>query len=1279
MMYLLSIFKKRASHGACDPRAQTPKRVSGMPSERGFSLVVCVAMLVLLTLIAVGLLSLSTITVRETSQNQARKEAMANARMALMVAISELQHHMGPDQRISMTADQRMSPGGDGSTSSVAAGNRHWTGIYNAWAATEEDRPDPSSAFRSWLVSGASSLTAREDLPDSALSESNSIELVSEGTVGSGNPLQHVRVPMVEVDAGPGQGGRMAWWVGDQGVKAALSTPPAASGSTLALARNNLASAPRNAHELVALDDATKPFEAVDPTDARLSRMLSWQQAAFLSTSPEQPGALFHDMSAHSSGLLTNVRRGGFRKDLSMKMEYHTEAPDLTDTDNVLYTVRSNVTGNDEVGINFMELWAYYHLYKQLQFDGGLTYTTGGGIPAAAPYLETKASIEGPDGIVQDNWDMYKHPLVINYEMLLSFEVYPYDIIGHRTTTNPVLDRSGNPVFDNNGNQLFNDQVFVERTINGLFVNHDTIITLWNPLDVAVHIKSFRPSQSVGTHPRNNCYLFFFPRLPYDAELRKNDGTRITCPLDRVTQSSICMDVGRVERADRDDPIILKPGEVVMFAQAGSNNNSLSGRIEVPYYGAGFSSLRLFAGKGFNFGGGMSAVARDNNFTNLVYQAGVRPNRNTGEIRPRSTNAGTPIELDPGESFSYSLTPSNDRQGGGSGGGSMLGWSYMIGNPWGRHMRGLSIYGMATIDHDWGYDRAQVGEETLDRWRVRNPFNLTPLDDGVSDLFPTFDDPSTTQQLSHGRLAANKVPFMSISLKAKTEMDGQRGTKALARLNPKAHFLNFWDLSPKERDMLPYELRIRPVTSFLDSGLAEVMPNGRAYFGAGMDGAFGSGFVTTHSVPRQPLISMASFQNSFANGFNRLAASGQTGYPERGQTSERHSRLARRPLLPQISHAIGNSLAPSVLASDQIKHEPGSGDSNPHPLADHSYLANRELWDDYFLSGIAPQPTPAFSSARDQETVALEFFRDGNALPVARYLPDTGGQDPTDLARSLFSGGTPTEESINLVASHLRVDGMFNVNSTSVEAWKAMLGSLKGRPIVVRSEDGQESIATVDDIPVAGITAPSDTVLQDVDASAPDRNSHWDGRRELTEEEVDRLARAIVMEVRKRGPFLNLGDFINRRVGDDVELARAGAIQTALDADDTGINTAQNAGRDVAPAVAGRFAFPEAEEGAIHYGAPSLVKQGDILTPIAPVLSARSDSFIIRAYGESLDNSGQVVAKAWCEAVVERTRDYVDPADDSEVLPADLTSVANQTFGRQFKMVSFRWLNPTEI
>ena len=292
-------------------------------------------------------------------------------------------------------------------------------------------------------------------------------------------------------------------------------------------------------------------------------------------------------------------------------------------------------------------------------------------------------------------------------------------------------------------------------------------------------------------------------------------------------------------------------------------------------------------------------------------------------------------------------------------------------------------------------------------------------------------------------------------------------------------------------------------------------------------------------------------------------------------------------------------------------------------------------------------------------------------------MPDLGGRNATQLVTSFFSGVLPNDTAVNNIASHLRVDGMFNVNSTSVEAWKTVLGALKDRQVVVRNENGVESIAAADaNTPVAGVGAPRDIITRDASSMSRDE---WYGRRSLTENEIDGLANAIVKEVRKRGPFLSLADFVNRRVGTDKDLAKSGAIQSALDSTDVVINKNQNTGRAVGQTAANRFAFPEAEAGAMAYGAPSIVKQGDILTPIAPVLSARSDSFIIRAYGETKDKAGNVIARAWCEAVVERDQNHIDPADAPVVLPTALTSQANRTFGRRFDIISFRWLNPGEV
>jgi hypothetical protein len=86
----------------------------------------------------------------------------------------------------------------------------------------------------------------------------------------------------------------------------------------------------------------------------------------------------------------------------------------------------------------------------------------------------------------------------------------------------------------------------------------------------------------------------------------------------------------------------------------------------------------------------------------------------------------------------------------------------------------------------------------------------------------------------------------------------------------------------------------------------------------------------------------------------------------------------------------------------------------------------------------------------------------------------------------------------------------------------------------------------------------------------------------------------------------------------------------------------------------------------------------------------RDDTFRIRAYGESLDASGKVVARAWCEAVMQRMPEYCDATNDATV-PARMMSSSgvfsdnasltpiNRIFGRKFMMESFRWLTEREI
>ena len=56
----------------------------------------------------------------------------------------------------------------------------------------------------------------------------------------------------------------------------------------------------------------------------------------------------------------------------------------------------------------------------------------------------------------------------------------------------------------------------------------------------------------------------------------------------------------------------------------------------------------------------------------------------------------------------------------------------------------------------------------------------------------------------------------------------------------------------------------------------------------------------------------------------------------------------------------------------------------------------------------------------------------------------------------------------------------------------------------------------------------------------------WNGFREITDLQIEALAKEIVVEVQARGPFQSLAEFVNRRV-EDGELGLKGALQAAIE------------------------------------------------------------------------------------------------------------------------------------
>ena len=267
------------------------------------------------------------------------------------------------------------------------------------------------------------------------------------------------------------------------------------------------------------------------------------------------------------------------------------------------------------------------------------------------------------------------------------------------------------------------------------------------------------------------------------------------------------------------------------------------------------------------------------------------------------------------------------------------------------------------------------------------------------------------------------------------------------------------------------------------------------------------------------------------------------------------------------------------------------------------------------------------------------------------------------------------------------VKGPFNINSTSVDAWRALFSSLRGKQIAyldAESSLGKTDLEqeTIDGTPVSSFSLPNGESYKGSpdDSADPEQWTSW---RELSDDEIDELAVAMVEQVRLRGPFLSLSDFINRRLdGSKKDLALKGALQAALDDPDVSINAGfRSNDRSFSGSETSELnpEFPEALEGPVAYGSNAYIDQADILRGLAEQLTPRGDTFLIRTYGDSLDAAGNVVARAWCEAVVQRVPDYLDPTDENDTKEAELNSEANRLFGRQIRVVSFRFLKNSEV
>jgi hypothetical protein len=162
--------------------------------------------MILLTIIAVGLLSLASISLRASSQGEAMSTARANARIALMLAIGDLQTQTGLDTRITARADilDKNNPPILGAWKSWEGSNHDATGrpvSPGNYKAAKEGR------FLKWLISATAA-----NVPNVGPGN-NKVTLVGDHSVGYSEEQKKLQIHLDPSQIALGrQKGAFAWW-----------------------------------------------------------------------------------------------------------------------------------------------------------------------------------------------------------------------------------------------------------------------------------------------------------------------------------------------------------------------------------------------------------------------------------------------------------------------------------------------------------------------------------------------------------------------------------------------------------------------------------------------------------------------------------------------------------------------------------------------------------------------------------------------------------------------------------------------------------------------------------------------------------------------------------------------------------------------------------------------------------------------------------------------------------------------------------------------------------
>lgn len=1181
---------------------------------RGFALPVSLALMMLMALLAIAMLGMSSIALRSSRSGESMATARANARLALVLAVGQLQSALGPDQRISARASVVHGPSAGGN---LLGAWKSWR-----WDPDTDERPGYAhkrKRFIGWLAStpepeDAANIrfptTAAKDpvwlIPPAGADPPN-----ADGDPG-------LRAGRVGIDVA-GRAGGLAYAVVDESQMAPLDLPaPSGSGEAGRVARRTAPARP--APEVL--------VPGLDPDRIGNPRKLLSYETAVLAAGEDSRSELHAQrwaLSTHSLGLLTNVAEGGLRTDLTTLFEGNASLESALGGPTPYATAADGAPRWDY-------LRSHYRLHRRV-------HSSGVGTPGIT--LGDSETLPHPTGIDPSPGSERLLPVIAKLQIMFS-------VVSHHPH---VADRVA--FFDTRGNPRG------VRNYGAPHLVYDPVITLWNPYDVAIELARLRvriwdPPVTFG-FTKNGAWLrpeneggTFHGLARFQAAGQHDESARRFFTL-------LLRDPDEGGRPGR--PIRLGPGEVRVF----------SPWVE-PLWTWGFETRDDGSGSAF------FDWNADSDFGNADGRPGFGPLGRLGIQAAPGWDPRAGLQTDflsyrggrPSDTR-YPFELEDDALGN-------RGWlGIRLDDTFGVHARPertLPETGVAGEEPDFKVEllagrSGDPARDILRSYRFRFDDVASELGGGIAgeisreflvgDILQQPDDPT----------AGGKSPFAILTMSAKTTLRPGGSSKPWAFNHP-VHEGGEQDSRHVGSGLDTYDLRLEEVAGFNTFPGVEWDPaTGQGYYGATSTSNRGVSHVPMFHVPLVPASSLGDLVSS---------------------------NLVATASLPRVTHALGNARAHPLLPTTSVTRDPlvrGSA-SRFGRMLDHSYLLNDTLWDRYYFSTIASYHNELAGS--ENRTDLLEDLLAGRRRPlnprIAALVPSEAGAARRARELDRLDDAALSRH----MATVLGVEGAFNLNSDSVGAWRALLSSARDAavlgwnmaPLATHGRTGFPRVG----LPLAGDSGdpngsgvPSD--LQ--------RQRRWAGFRALSDAQIENLATKIVEQIRFRGrhdgaPSLTIGEFVNRRIGPPERFqVLQGLLQRAIDL--SGVNQRHHQGDSkvidhLAPIPARLHtgaATPQSLLGHTADGAPPILSQGDLMMALAPVVSVRGDTFRVRAYGEARDAAGEVTATAWCEALVQRVPEYVDPVDRPETPPGELESHANRQFGRRLVMTSFRWLTREEM